>query len=146
MPASIIIYDSGTWHVQSANSILQPVGRRDRSTQWRTSNDFVRRTLNIQSGILVAIWCKTNVTLYGKLAMYVCLFVCHEIKQTCCGRMVGRTAFILGSLEWSIPQVWGRVKCAAVSPVKIQYNIFDLRRHNSLHAARPRRWPSNMGG
>ena len=28
----------------------------------------------------------------------------------------------------------------------IQYNIFDLRRYNSLQAARQRRRPANMGG
>ena len=42
------------------------------------------------------------------VCVYVC--VCHEVSQTCCGRILRRTAFVLGSFERSIPLVWAGVK------------------------------------
>ena len=39
------------------------------------------------------------------IVMYGCVYVCHEVSQTRCGRTLRHTAFIFGSFERSIPLV-----------------------------------------
>jgi hypothetical protein len=49
------------------------------------------------------------------IVMYGCVYVCHEVSQTRCGRTLRHTALVFGSFERSIPLVSGGIKSVGVS-------------------------------